>query len=300
MIKLKSLILESPAGDELATVYGEPQKGGSVSKGQQQLSKIIGDKKVQAILKAGQKDGDKNDDKLPYSRIDALPVVDLQPTQREIGFDQSVLNLLTDPYKSLESFLKGKANVGGPIVTYAGKYIIDGHHRWSQVFAANPKATLLSLDIQAKPGFSHTDVLKAVHGAIAADIGKVPAANPEGVNLLKGVSLNDIPIDKLSNKAYKIWQRNSPINQGNVSPINIRGKQNVAQAIFQNLKFMIKKGVASGAPGRKYMPQSDSGGNPIDRLGDLAKGTINIQEPFGEGATLKDRFQKIANIKKSK
>ena len=31
------------------------------------------------------------------------------------------------------------------------------------------------------------------------------------------------------------------------------------------------------------MPQSDSGGKPIDRLGDLARGTINISEPFTEG-----------------
>ena len=68
----------------------------------------------------------------------------------------------------------------------------------------------------------------------------------------------------------------------------------VAKAIFANLKLMIKNGVASGAPGRKHMPQSDSGGNPIDRLGALSRGEVNVEEPFVE------RFQKLANIKKGK
>ena len=120
MLKLKSLLTEGPA-DDLGTVYGQAQKGGDVAKGQEQLSKIIGDSKVQAVLKAGLADGDPDDDKLPYERLGAIKVADLQPTQSEIGFDQSVLNLLTDPYKSLQTFLDGKANVGGPIVTYAGK-----------------------------------------------------------------------------------------------------------------------------------------------------------------------------------
>ena len=151
---------------------------------------------------------------------------------------------------------------------------------------------MLSLDIKAKPGFKHTDILKAVHGAIAADLGKVPEANPEGINLLTGVSINQIPLNKLSNNVYKIWQANSPVSYGK-GTIDINGKQDVAKAIYQNLLLLIKNGVASGAPGRKHMPQSDSGGNPIDRLGNLSRGEINIEEPFGEGRIkLKDLLGK--------
>jgi len=295
MLKLKDLLNEAPGDDPgaaLSTVYGDAQKGGSVAIGQQKLSKIIGDKKVQAVLNAGLADGDPNDDKLPYSRV-TLNVMDLKPTQKEIGFDQSVLNILTDQYGSLDTFLQGKANVGGPIVTYDGQYIIDGHHRWSQVFAANPKAKMLSLDIKAKSGYSHTDILKAVHAAIAADLGKVPEANPKGINLLKGVTLEQIPIEKLGDNVLEVWKRFSPVNAGK-GKIEINGPDDVRQAIFANLELMISKGFATGAPGRKHMPQSDSGGNPIDRLGDLAKGKINIQEPFTE------RLQKLANIKKGK
>ena len=42
MLKLKSLLTEAPE-DELATVFGKSEKGGSVAKGQEQLAKIIGD-----------------------------------------------------------------------------------------------------------------------------------------------------------------------------------------------------------------------------------------------------------------
>tara|TARA_A100001515_G_C4579236_1_gene212454 strand:+ start:502 stop:1416 length:915 start_codon:yes stop_codon:yes gene_type:complete len=294
MLKLKPLLTEAPE-DELAKVFGDKERGGDVAQGQEELSKIISDPKVQAVLKAGEDDGDPDDDKLPYTRIDALPVADLQPTQNEIGFDQSVMNLLTDKFNSLQSFLDGAAKVGGPIVTYDGKYIIDGHHRWSQVFAANPKATMLTLDINKKPGFSHTDILKAVHGAIAADIGKVPEADPKGVNLLDGVTRDQIPAKLLAkNKnVLEIWMKNSPVNVGASGTMEIRPADgehgeiapifDVREVIFQNLEFMIKNGVAPGAPGRKHMPQSDSGGKPIDRLGALAKGTVNVSEPFTDG-----------------
>ncbi len=296
MLKLKDLLKEAPIDPSaaLSTVYGDNQKGGSPAIGQVKLSKIISDPKVQAVLNAGQEDGDPNDDKLPYSKK-YIPVKDLQPTQKEIGFKQSVMNLLTDKWGSLKSFFAGKPNVGGPIVTYAGQYIIDGHHRWSQVFAANPRVKMLALDIKAKPGFKHTDILKAVHGAIAASLGKVPEADPEGINLLKGVALDQIPIKKLKPNVFKIWQDGSPVNVGKSGTMEINSPEDVQQAIFQNLEYMIEIGYAAGAPGRKHMPQSDAeGGDPIDHLGNLARGNINISEPFTE------RFQTLANIKKGK
>ncbi len=300
MLKLKNLLKEAPV-DDLAGVFGDKQKGGSVAIGRKKLANVIGDPKVQALLNAGDKDGDPNDDKFPYSSKN-IQVMKLLPTQNEIGFDQSVMNLLTDQYGSLDSFLKGNADVGGPIVTYAGQYIIDGHHRWSQVFAANPFAKLDALDIAEKPGFTHTDMLKVVHGAIAAQLGKVPASNPEGENLLKGVDLATIQQKvegNLGKDVEKTWMDNSPVYAGR-KKIEIVNPGDIATAIFTNLELMIKRKYATGAPGRKSMPQSDQGGDPEVKLKALAKGKINVTEPFGEGVTLKEHFQKIANIKKGK
>ena len=293
MLKLKSLLTEGPA-DDLASVYGDSQKGGSVAIGRKKLANIISSKEVQDALNAGLEDGDPDDDKFPYSEK-TIPVVKLLPTQNEIGFDQSVMNLLTDQYGSLDSFLKGNADVGGPIVTYAGQYIIDGHHRWSQVFAANPFAKMEALDIAEKPGFNHTDMLKVVHGAIAAQLGQVPASDPEGVNLLTGVDLETIQTaieENLDPKAEKVWFDNSPVYAGR-KKVEVVNPGDIANVIFTNLELMIKRKFATGAPGRKSMPQSDQGGDPEDKLKALAKGKINVSEPFGEGRIkLKDLLGK--------
>jgi len=278
------------------------QKGKRVDISQSELENAISDPKVQAVLNAGLFDGDESDDKFPYERT-YLKVKDLQPTQSEIGFDQSIMNLLTDQYKSLESFFKGNASVGGPIVTYDGKYIIDGHHRWSQVFTANPNATMLALDIQGKEGYKPADILKVVHGAIAASLGKVPAANPKGINLLDGVTYQQVLSavqDNLTPDAEAIWKKYSPVPYGN-STLEIKNtKADIAKAITTNLELMIKQGVSPDAVGRKYMPQTDAdGGDAIDHLGNLSRGSINVDDPYAPTTeSIREKFTRIARLRK--
>lgn len=238
------------------------------------LSSLIKEPKVASLLKAGLADGDPDDDKL-LSRTTPLPVKSLIPTQNEIGFDQSILNILTDDYRSLQSILDGNADVGGPIVTYGGKYVIDGHHRWSQVYAANPKAKMSALDIEGKPGFKHTDVLKAVHTAVAVDLKKVPSSNPKGINIMNGVSYDQVLAkvnEKLAESAKVIWASKG-----------IDSNEKIAQHIFTNLQQIVKKGSAPGAPGRADMPQTDAeGGNSVNRVKSLEKGDINVSDPIAE------------------
>jgi len=234
-----------------------------------QFKTIASDPKVQAILKAGETDGDPADEKITYGK-GQVAVKGLLPTQAEIGFDQSIANILTDQYGSLQSILDGNANVGGPIVTYNGKYIIDGHHRWSQVYAANPNASMETLDIKGK--LSPTEVLKIVHAAIAAKIGEVPSADPKGINILNGVTekqVLDAVNSKLSDKAKQIWA--------------LKGQKDnaaISKYIYNNLKQLISKNKpVAGAPGRKDMPQTDQGGAATDKLSLLQKGIINFNDP---------------------
>lgn len=238
------------------------------------LSKYIADPKVKAVLDAGLADGDPDDDKLPFTST-KVAVKNLIPTQKEIGFDQSVKGNLDDEYGSLDGILKGNVNVGGPIVTYAGKYIIDGHHRWSTVFAANPGANMDALDIAPKAGFQPLDILKAVHSSIAVDRNKVPSANPKGVNILAGINYPGVlgKVEKyLTPKAEAVWASNG-----------IEGKEAIAKHLYNNLDKIVKKGYVAGAPGRKDMPQTDADKTKsIDKLKSLSKGEINITEPFEE------------------
>ena len=256
------------------------------------LSKAMSDKKVKAVLDAGLADGSDKDDKLPYIST-KIAVKKLIPTQNEIGFDQSVKGDLDDEYNSLSGIFKGTPNMGSPIVTYAGKYIIDGHHRWSTVFAVNPGANMDALDIKPKAGFQPTDILKAVHTAIAVELDKVPSADPEGINIMGGVDYKTV-LEKvnefLNDKAAKIWAENGH-----------KTKEEIAKLLTKNLNLIAKQGHVSGAPGRKDMPQSDANKTkPEDKLKALATGKINIAPPFekGEGGELKENKMKNFDLKK--
>ena len=72
---------------------------------------------------------------------------------------------------------------GSPIVT-SGSFIIDGHHRWSQVYCFNPSATMDAVDFRAR-GMSPLRMLKAMQDCIAAiKKDKLPQAIVEDRNML--------------------------------------------------------------------------------------------------------------------
>lgn len=240
------------------------------------LSKIISDPKVKAVLSLGDQDGDDSDDKLPYVET-KVAVKNLTPTQNEIGFDESVEGDITDQYNSLKGILQGTPDMGGPIVTYAGKYIIDGHHRWSAVFAANPGANMETLDIKAKPGFQPTDILKAVHTAIAVELDKVPSSTAKGHNILSSPkSYEDVLAtvkEKGTDKARKVW-----------AEFGFKTDEQIAKRLTKNLDLIANKGAVSGAPNRTDMPQTDADKtSSIDKVKSLATGKINIAPPFEKG-----------------
>jgi hypothetical protein len=271
------------AAGKLAAAFKTQDVSGFVS----QFKAIASDPKVQAILKAGTTDGNPGDEKITYAK-GSVAVKGLLPTQSEIGFDQSIANILSDQYDSLQSILKGTANVGGPIVTYNGKYVIDGHHRWSQVYAANPNAKMENLDI--KGNLKPTEILKIVHAAIAAKIGEVPSADPKGINILNGVTekqVADAVNSKLSDKAKKIWAANGE-----------KDNASITKRIYNNLKMLISKNKpVAGSPGRADMPQTDKGGAPTDKLTLLQKGMVNFKDPKS-GDVKKESLQEIRRMQK--
>jgi hypothetical protein len=277
MIKLKKLLLSEDAADDLQATFTDD----SLSQFVPDLAKVLAieqDPKVQAVLKAGQDDGDPDDDKLPHT-VTNLKVGDLIPTQQEIGFNQSIETLLDDRHGSVPSILGPEtAFVGGPIVTYDGKYVIDGHHRWSQVLAANPESEIPSYDIAKKPGMDENDILKAVHGAVAAELGKVPSEDFVGTNILDGVNPNEVEtaVDKITPKGEKSWSEGKPeFGQGEEL------KQNLTNHLTSNLEKIKATGGKSVGPKRLYMPQTDADDTKSQpKLDALARGDINIAAPF--------------------
>lgn len=110
----------------------------------------------------------------------SVKVRNLRPTQKEIGFDETLKFLCLG--KNVPRYFKNPVTIKKPIVTFNEKYVIDGHHRWSELFAANPEAEIAAVNIVGS--ISPMAVLKAVQATIAGNLGKVVRNEVKGQNLL--------------------------------------------------------------------------------------------------------------------
>lgn len=120
----------------------------------------------------------------------AVDVKSLVPTQNEIDMLKSLTGPLTSPV-TLTTYFNGgiitpPPGVGGSSSTSVltadgGRYIVDGHHRWSAIFVINPNARVSALDVNYVP--SPQTSLKETQVAIAAELETVKTSIVEGTNL---------------------------------------------------------------------------------------------------------------------
>jgi hypothetical protein len=266
--KLAGLVTEDETQDKLDDL-SNAFKTDSVPAYVQLLQKYSSDPKVMAVLKAGRTDGQPNDEKFDVEST-TIAAKDLKPTQNEIGAEESLKNICTDQYGSLKSFLEGNANVGSPIITYNGEFVLDGHHRWSQVYAANPDAKLKAVNVIGK--LDPKNILKAVHAAIAVDAGatKTRPADLKAGNLLDYTSQKTYGyvMDELQDNARKVW-----------GEFGYDDDTQIAKHIVKNVSIMIKKSKPEvWAPKRDFMPQpGDSGSEKWDV--ELKQGNVNLIRP---------------------
>jgi len=193
------------------------------------------------------------------STIISVPVVYSIPTQNEVDVDKSLKYPLTNVASARAYlFCTGPLKIpDATIVTSAGgKYVIDGHHRWSQVYSINSKCSMACLDL--------TDIkdpinaLKGTQLGIAAgqdkngnDITSIPVAIVEGKNLLKisQADLNAYVLKTITADVLKVFKEFNAAMDTN---------QKVADYIWTNVALMQKNNQPiAGAPGRSVMPQTD-------------------------------------------
>jgi hypothetical protein len=213
-------------------------------------------------------------------RTVAPKVSDLKPTQNEIDVDKSLKFPLTNP-ESARICLKGGliAVAGKRIITGGGgKFIIDGHHRWSQVCALNPEAKISAIDLSDIK--DPMKALKATQLGIAADLGKIETQSVEGQNLLKMSKDALISYVAKTIKVPEVLEVFKKAGKGD-SP------EAVGQFIWTNVDKMQKSNQpVSGAPERGLMPQTDDAKN----WQDLAPNVDAVKEEI-------TRLQKLAGIK---
>jgi hypothetical protein len=215
-------------------------------------------------------------DKAPVKTSAIAPVcTDLRPTQNEVVMDKSLSYPLTD-VPSAEQYLKGGvvAVAGKSIITSGGgKYVIDGHHRWSQVLCINPEAKIKALDLTdiKEP----IEALKATQLGIAAQTGDVPKASGGGVNLFT-VSQDELKkyvIDKIKEPVVAVFEK---YGKGDTP-------EAIADYIWENVKVLKSTSKpVTGAPKRDVMPQTDDAPQWVDNTFNVEKLPEELTNRFKE------------------
>jgi len=248
------------------------------------LGTNISDPKIQAILIKGKEDGNPVDEVIKLTDAD-IPVQKLQPTQNEIALDKSLIYPLTD-VKSAEACLKGGAVAiaGKRIITADGIYIVDGHHRWSQLYAMNKDASISTTDMTSAVIKQPLDFLKVTQMAIAADLKKVPTATAKGsINLItiSKVQLKTFVKKTITKDVMKVFVKYGKVkvksnkDADNLSNLNLEQAANYIWSNIQSMQNTSKP--VSGAPKRDAMPQTDD----ATKWQDIAKsGDLNFIPPF--------------------
>ncbi|MBR4407748.1 MAG: hypothetical protein IKT27_05490 [Clostridia bacterium] len=188
---------------------------------------------------------------------------DLHPTQNEIDVGKSLSYQVSgkNPEQVKQILDGGPVTVNLPLVVYdynGTYYIVDGHHRWSQVFLLNPNCEIDSLVFKNSAGDTAqdpADMLRDFQGAIAiANDGEVPQST-----VAPGMNMFDWSSDQLREYLEK------NIQDGMVSAYqdfynSEIDKDDIENAIIGNAGLMKKSNKPiKNAPSRAVMPQTDTG-----------------------------------------
>ncbi len=141
------------------------------------IQDIVKDPKLKFILSLGF-GGELADVKLKLQRT-TIPVFKLLPSQNEIGFGETLKYACEG--KNTEKCFSNPVIIKKPIVTFQRTFIIDGHHRWSEIYVTNPKAVVECINIEGN--LSPISMLKAVQATIASNTGGIIRKDIDGKNL---------------------------------------------------------------------------------------------------------------------
>lgn len=232
----------------------------------EKLGANIDDPKFKAALEAGNKSGDK----VKFDLNAAFTVGQLVPTQSEIDVDKSLkYPLVKEKPEILRKYLAATLDSqdafapGGAIITAGARYVIDGHHRWSQLFLINPRIKIKAVNMGV---FNPQNALKFTQMAIASVTGKIPVEKVEGKNLFT-----------MSKDDFVIWVKSQEIPEGILAVFKeygIDGVDAIIEHVWKNAEAMrIHNAPIENASPRNLMPQTDTAEGWVEAL---EKGKVNV------------------------
>ena len=253
------------------------------------------------------------------------------PTQKEISLKKSVGWPLSK-WSSCEAIPSGDptAGFGNPIdpatgepepsrVTVSGNLVIDGHHRWSQVWAIGGKDNPLLITDLGLPGADAGEKLAVAQVGIVATMdkpGPVPSED-KGVddNVLGKSFTKDIVKKMILDRVGNEMDSGEPLlgddwcEEAKAAALgkkffgldpeddNDSVREKVATVVGANLAA--RPDFDKKAPSRDKMPQFSMETDPDDVFDNFRQGNVNFRDPFGpiEEAIDKKRWTLLAGIK---
>jgi len=221
----------------------------------QTLNDMLKDPKLRALIEDGF-GGEFGDIQLEFSEK-IIDVDKLDPTQNEIGLAQS----LDHGLKSIKNFTKyfePIVEIKRPLVTLNGRYVIDGHHRWSEILCFNPKAKVVCINYDGN--ITPIEMLKITQGAIAAARGKIESHEKHGENLytMKKFDIKKYIEQNLSDDvilAFKTRDNGRFVD-----------RDDVVEYITNNTITMVNNHpLLNNAPNRALMPQTSDGTDKLSK-----------------------------------
>lgn len=194
----------------------------------------------------------------------------LIPTQENISLSKS-LGMISKPGWSEKIINTPTEAFDTPTVTYAAKYIIDGHHRWSKAYALNGgDCKIKVLNFPAIEGVTWEDMLKAVQLAIVAMVPSAKLINEVGND-------NMLADDGSASKKFYIDHACDAV----VEAMKKKGRGDTKEAqgdfVSKNVAQMKQTSMpVNGAKPRAFMPQMDDAGKAKDKI--VANGIIDISK----------------------
>lgn len=248
------------------------------------LKKYANDPEFDKIAAAGQDDGKPADEKATVAEAN-VKCSDLVATQAEIGFGNSLADQVQNKYDATKTALglNGTPIVMSsksgpvPILVYNGKFILDGHHRWSQIMMVNPSG-VVKIDNLTGPAIDNEEeALKVMQFAIAATSDKVVTKPFEGENLMQATpeQVYNFVVKNVTDEVLQLLVQAQKIAKAD--------KTLAAKYIAGNLP-VIKKS-AGRFSREKSMPQAGDSGVSQDKVNQaLGTGKVNFDEPRASDA----------------
>jgi hypothetical protein len=238
---------------------------------------------------------------------------DLIPLQNEIGASESLDYPLHNKI-SEDRILKICSNEvcdesvydskGRSIITSGGKYIVDGHHRWSSVFVLNPDCIIEVKDIGTyKKGVDALKLSQIIIASLSKIKGKIPSKKAKGVNIInapKEEIMNYIS-NQITDDFIKTYIQCINLNKvGNKSLLSKRfqNKAGVIKYITKNCMLLQSNGIDSEAQynERYLMPQFDDQGSYLSRASNGEVNLSDIRIAMDENKKLLNKWKKLAGL----